>query len=100
MRIQVKRARYAVDLVVPLAGKPARRTTRALARVQDVLGDHNDACTATVRLRALAPEASPVGGWAAGVLGGLQVARAADCRARFPAAWKKADAKDRWDWIA
>jgi CHAD domain-containing protein len=100
MRIQVKRVRYAVDLAVPVAGEPARRTTKALARVQDVLGEHNDACTAVARLRALAPDASPAGSWAAGVLGGLQVARAAECRERFPAVWNKAAAKDRWDWIA
>jgi CHAD domain-containing protein len=99
MRIQVKRVRYAVDLVVPVAGEPARRTTRALARVQDVLGDHNDARTAIARLRALGPDASATGSWAAGALGGLQLARAADCRARFPAVWTRAAAKKRWDWI-
>jgi CHAD domain-containing protein len=38
-----KRARYAVETVAPFARKPAKRLTKALTRLQDVLGSHQDA---------------------------------------------------------
>jgi CHAD domain-containing protein len=99
IRIDVKRVRYATDLAVPVAGTQARRSARALARVQDVLGDHHDAITALARLRDLALGAPPETALAAGVLGGLQIARAADRRARFPAVFEGATSKRRWRWI-
>jgi CHAD domain-containing protein len=100
VRILVKRLRYATDVAVPLAGKPARQAVRALRDLQDVLGDHNDACVAVVRLRELSDGAAPARVWPAGLLGGLQLARAADCRARFAAAYKSALAKKNWTWTS
>ena len=99
VRILAKRLRYATDVSAPFAGKPARRAERALGHLQDVLGDHNDACVALTRLRELTDDPSPSAVWAAGLLGGLQLARAADCRARFPAAYTAALAKKHWTWI-
>ena len=99
VRILAKRLRYATDVSAPLAGKPARRATRALAKLQDVLGDHNDACVALERLRELGRGATPATAWTSGVLGGMQVARAAECRAQFPSAYRAAVAKSRWSWI-
>jgi CHAD domain-containing protein len=99
VRIDVKRVRYATELAAPLAGQRARRSARALARVQDVLGDHHDAWTALGRLRELGLGATPEAALAAGVLGGLQLAHAADSRERFGGAWKRATARKRWDWI-
>ena len=99
VRIRVKRARYATELAAPLVGKRARKTARELGRLQDVLGDHNDACVALVRLRQLGDDGSTSIAWGAGLLGGLQLEHAADCRARFGSAWKRAMAKKRWRWI-
>jgi CHAD domain-containing protein len=99
VRILAKRLRYATDVAAPLAGKRAHGAERALGRLQDVLGDHNDACVALTRLRALTDGATPRAVWAGGLLGGLQLAHAADCRARFPAVYNDALAKRRWDWI-
>ena len=99
VRILAKRLRYATDVSAPLAGKPARRAARALAKLQDVLGEHNDARVALERLRELSRDATPAAVWSAGLLGGLQVARAAECRARFPSAYRSAVAKSRWTWI-
>ena len=99
VRILAKRLRYATDVAAPLAGKRARRAARALAKLQDVLGEHNDARLALERLRELSRDATPAAVWSAGVLGGLQVARAAECRARFPSAYRSAVAKSRWTWI-
>jgi CHAD domain-containing protein len=100
VRILARRLRYATDVSVPVAGKPARRAARALAKLQDVLGDHNDARIAVDRLRALAGDATPATAWSAGTLGGLQVARAERCRTRFPDAYRSAIAKSRWRWIS
>jgi CHAD domain-containing protein len=99
VRVLAKRLRYATDVSAPLAGKRARRAARALADLQDVLGDHNDARVALARLRELSRDATPTAAWTSGVLAGLEVARAADCRARFPSAYRSAVAKPRWTWI-
>lgn len=70
---------------------------RALAKLQDVLGEHNDVCVALARLRALAEDATPAGVWASGLLGGLQITRAAECRTQFRAVYRDALAKSRWN---
>ena len=67
--------------------------------LQEVLGDHNDACVAVGRLRQLSDNAAPADVWSASLLGGLQLERAADCRARFPAVLESALAKKNWTWI-
>jgi CHAD domain-containing protein len=46
-----KRARYAAEAVTPLAGKPARRLSKQLKALQDVLGAHQDAITTGELLR-------------------------------------------------
>jgi CHAD domain-containing protein len=98
LRIGVKRVRYATELVAPVVGKEATRAARRLAEVQAVLGEHNDAYVAGVRLRTLGERTDMTGAWAAGVLGGLALARGAECRERFPSAWSDAAAKNRWRW--
>lgn len=45
-RKAAKRARYAGEAVSPAFGKPARRFTKQMKRVQTVLGDHQDAIVA------------------------------------------------------
>ena len=49
-----KRARYAVEVREPVAGKPAKRLVRALKGLQDVLGDHQDSVITRAVLRRLA----------------------------------------------
>jgi CHAD domain-containing protein len=53
VRIRVKRARYAAELAEPAVGRRARRFARKAGRVQDILGEHQDAVTAEARLRAM-----------------------------------------------
>jgi CHAD domain-containing protein len=48
-----KRARYAAEALVPLAGKPARRLGRRISALQDVLGAHQDVAVTGQRLREL-----------------------------------------------
>src|SRR5579859_2986154 len=95
MRIEVKRLRYAAELAAPAVGAQAQRAARRLAEVQDVLGEHNDACVAGVRLRHLGERTGSSGAWAAGLLGGLALARAAGCRGDFPSVWSGAASKKR-----
>ena len=98
VRIRAKRVRYAAELAAPSAGRKAKRAARRLARVQSVLGEHNDACVAGLRLRSVGARMEPPGAWAAGLFGGLQLARAAVSRERFPAVWAQAAAGRRWRW--
>jgi len=46
VRIKVKRARYAAELVRPTAGRRGKRFIGAAKEVQDILGEHQDAVVA------------------------------------------------------
>jgi CHAD domain-containing protein len=46
VRIRTKRVRYAAEAAEPIVGKPARRFAKAAERLQDVLGELNDAVVA------------------------------------------------------
>jgi len=75
VRIKAKRARYAAEL----AG--AERVVDALKKVQDVIGEHQDAVVAEARLRTLARAKTAI---AAGRLIELERARRHAMRARAP----------------
>jgi CHAD domain-containing protein len=83
VRKKGKRARYAGEL----AGqkKPVKRAKK----LQDVLGEHQDAVVAAERLRGLAVEARPEQALAAGRLVELEEMRRAEARAEWPKTWKK-----------
>lgn len=81
-RITVKRARYAAEL----AGDEAY--VKVAKRVQDVLGEHQDAVVAGERLRALAARA-PAATLAAGRLVEREQARADARRVAWPGVWKR-----------
>ena len=51
VRIRAKRSRYAAEAVTPALGQPARRFAKAVAGLQEVLGDHQDAVVAATWLR-------------------------------------------------
>jgi CHAD domain-containing protein len=50
-RKEYKRARYATEAVAPLVGKPARRLSKRLVALQDLLGAHRDAIATGELLR-------------------------------------------------
>ena len=54
VRIQAKRTRYALDTFAGLYGEPARALMRTMAKLQDLLGEQQDAITAAERLVSLA----------------------------------------------
>lgn len=101
VRIAAKRARYAADVVAPVVGDAARRHAKAIARVQDVLGEHHDAAVAEAWIReAVDAGASREQALAAGLLIAQQRADAEDRRREWPAAWEAASAKAIREWLA
>lgn len=100
VRILAKRARYASEAVAPAIGKPARRLGSKLARLQDVLGEHQDAVVAEAWLREGAADADAAEAFAAGELVAVQRADAAATRAAWPKAWAKVDRKKLRSWMS
>jgi CHAD domain-containing protein len=78
-----KRARYAAEL----AGR--REFVRQAKKLQDVLGEHQDAVVAAEQLRRLAVAASPEQALAAGRLVEREELHRADARRTWQAAWQR-----------
>jgi CHAD domain-containing protein len=101
LRIRVKRVRYTGELVAPaLRGTPAGRRVKGLvtaaAALQEVLGDHQDACVAEQRIRELLDGLGEVIDahvvFAAGRLVERERSRADAKRDEWQAAWAALDA--------
>ncbi|HEU5472103.1 MAG TPA: CHAD domain-containing protein [Actinophytocola sp.] len=94
LRIHGKRLRYAAELAVPTAGQPIQAVIKATKRLQDILGDHQDACVAEQQIRRLLAELGPdpQAAFVAGRLVERERARRADCRARWRAAMAEVEA--------
>ena len=102
LRIRTKRLRYTGELVEPAmrdgkgrrtrAAKQIRKTLASSAELQEVLGDHQDACVAEHRIRSLlddlgdAPDAHVV--FVGGRLVERERAPAEERRGRWGAAWQ------------
>ena len=82
VRIKVKRSRYAAEL----AGLDGYVATAK--RLQDVLGEHQDAVVAEARLRGLAGE-SPAAAVAVGRIVERERGRRDRARAEWPSVWKR-----------
>jgi CHAD domain-containing protein len=99
VRIKGKRARYAAELAEDTVGKPAARFVGRAKRLQDLIGEHQDAVVAEERLRALRRSAR--GASTAFVLGRLverQRRRREHARARLLRTWKKVERSGRKAW--
>jgi len=99
VRIRAKRVRYAAEAAVPVAGGAAKSFASAVADLQTILGDHQDAVVAEDWLRQAVLRASPAQALAAGELIAVQRAEEAAAREAWPAAWKRIDKKKRRAWI-
>lgn len=101
IRIASKRLRYVAELATPVMGKRAAKLARAARRLQDLLGEHQDAVVAEQHLRRLVtdPErvdpADPLVAFVAGRLVEQERARRATCRERWWRAWRKVDRRAR-----
>jgi CHAD domain-containing protein len=87
VRIRAKRARYAAEAVAPVVGKSATKFAKAVAGVQSVLGDLQDAVVAEDWLRSVAKRVPADQAVVAGQLVAVQHEVMAACRASFPKAW-------------
>lgn len=99
LRIRGKRLRYTGELAEPALGAPVQRLLKVTASLQDVLGEHQDACVAGQRIRQLLdgltgqrerPEGLVV--FVAGRLVEREQARAAATRAQWQQAWQRVSA--------
>lgn len=99
LRILAKKARYAVEFHARVYGKPARRMIRRLVRLQDELGEHQDASVFLDHLRSLLEDdVAPPGTAAADALDALaerRLARARELRARYDRTFARVRGK-RW----
>jgi CHAD domain-containing protein len=93
LRIHGKRLRYTTEVAAPEIGPAAGELIKTVTNMQDVLGEHQDACVAQQRVRDL------LGGdgrgladgdtaFAAGRLVEREEARRLEARAAWPAAWR------------
>ena len=97
IRIKVKRARYAAELVGPGLGRPGQRFIDKAKTVQDILGEHQDAVTAERYIRR-AIGAGPAARRLADQLIRRQIARRAAAREAFAAQWPKLKRRGRRMW--
>jgi CHAD domain-containing protein len=98
VRKTVKHARYAAELAEVARGRKAARFISAAKRVQDVLGDHQDAHVAEQAMRDLAEVAQPRAAAAAELVIARQRVRRAHRRAEFPEAWRALKRRGRAAW--
>jgi CHAD domain-containing protein len=84
VRILVKRARYALEPFADVGGALVDDLLGRLVALQDLLGEHQDAVVAALRL-------APVAGAGPGALRAVYRERAATLARRFPAAWRRLD---------
>ncbi len=100
LRIRGKRVRYTGELVAPSlrgtpAGKQVKRVLSATTALQEVLGDHQDACVAEQRIRGLLAglDVTPDTVFVAGRLVERETHRAAEKRHEWRGAWVLVDAR-------
>ena len=89
LRIRAKRVRYAAELTAP-DSRRARRVAKRAKRLQDVLGEHQDAAVAERRLRGLVrPRDTAATSLVAGRLVERQRERRRGARKAFPSVLRK-----------
>jgi CHAD domain-containing protein len=101
VRINGKRARYAVEAVASVLGGEATALAQALAGVQDLLGEHQDAAIAAqtwLDIAAADPD-DHVLATTAGRLFERERAAVRAVRAAFPAAWRAASRRRLTEWM-
>ena len=97
IRILAKRARYAAEAVAPVAGPDAAAFAKAAAKLQTVLGEHQDSVTAQAWLRAA--KVTGRRAFVAGELIALERIAADESRRQWTAIWASLDRKKLRDWM-
>jgi len=100
-RKSARRARYAAEAARPATGKPARKFSRQMKRVQTVLGDHQDSVIARQAARDLGIGAHLAGenAFTYGLLYELQAHQAERLQADARHVWKKASRSRHRRWM-
>jgi CHAD domain-containing protein len=101
LRIRAKRCRYAAEAAAAVVGKPAANFARAVADLQEVLGELHDAVVAEawLRERSASPKLPDGCAFAAGELVSVQRDAAEASRASWPRVWRRVAAKGMSAWI-
>jgi CHAD domain-containing protein len=105
VRKSAKRARYTAELIAPALGRraerQAKRFIRLTTRIQDVLGEHQDAIVATAEIERFLARVPQTDGSsrAARELLEAQAQAAGATREEFFAVWKKLDRKKSLRWF-
>jgi hypothetical protein len=94
VRIKAKRCRYAAEAVAPAVGKRARAFAKAIADVQDVLGDHQDAVVAEQWLRDVSSSTIGREVFVAGQLATLERVEIESTRAAWGKVWQAASKEE------
>jgi CHAD domain-containing protein len=100
IRIRSKRMRYAAEAVAGVIGKPARQLAAAVAEVQGVLGDMQDAVVAEEWLRRQASSGPASQALVAGELITYERQKQAECRETWETPWKAASKKSLRKWLS
>ncbi|MET0931691.1 MAG: CHAD domain-containing protein [Aeromicrobium sp.] len=99
-RKKAKRMRYAAESAVPALGRPAKSLAGSAKKLQQALGEHQDAVVSRRRLREYAVRAHGRGenGFTVGRLHALEQRHADDAEQKFSTAWKARPGKNvrRW----
>jgi CHAD domain-containing protein len=100
-RKSARRARYAAEAARPAIGKPARKFSRQMKKVQTVLGDHQDSVIARQAARDLGIGAHLAGenAFTYGLLYELQAHQAERLQAAARRGWKKASRSRYRRWM-
>jgi CHAD domain-containing protein len=98
-RIKVKHARYAAELARATVGRPASRYISSAKRLQDILGDHQDATVARTELKGVAkllddPDVTAV----VKRLRQYEKMRKRESREAYPAAWNELQERGEIAW--
>jgi CHAD domain-containing protein len=96
-RISAKKARYAAEAAAPVFGDDATAFAKQLARVTEVLGEHQDAAIAIDRIVELAhtTDVPPTAAFGLGALLGVERDSAQETRETFAGVWDEVS-KRRW----
>jgi CHAD domain-containing protein len=99
LRIRAKRARYAAEAAAR-AVPGAARHAKAIAALQDELGELHDAVVTEAWLRRQVAEgADPAEAFAAGLLVAADRARARSLRRAWPEVWERAERRKLRSWL-
>jgi CHAD domain-containing protein len=97
IRILAKRARYAAEAVAPVAGSAAAGFARGAAKLQTILGEHQDSVTAQSWLRSA--RISGRRAFVAGELIAMEHVAAEDARSKWSKTWKALERKSLRQWM-